>query len=84
MGYITDASHTDQDDGCAEDFCGFEGPTGSINFGDSISEGSNDYDDSVTSYESNHSGYGSDSGSSTSTNTHALGGSDSDSGYTGV
>jgi len=84
MGYITDASHTDQDDGCAEDFCGFEGPAGSTNFGDSTDEGSNDYDDSVTNYEFNHSGYSSDSGSSTSTNTHALGGSNSDSGYIGV
>ena len=84
IGHISDASHADQEEGCAEDFCGVEGPAGSSDHGDSTGEGSNDYDDSVTSYESNHSGYDSDSGSSTSTNTHALGGSNSDSGYTGV
>ena len=84
IGHISDASHTDQEEGCAEDFCGVQNPAGSVNFGDSTGEGSDDHEDSVTGYESNHSGYGSDSGSSTSTNTHALGGSNSDSGYTGV
>jgi hypothetical protein len=84
LGYVTDPSHTDQDDGCEEDFCGFVGPTGSSDHGDSTGEGLSDYDDPVTDYEFNHSGYDSDSESSTSTNTHALGGSNSDSGYIGV
>jgi hypothetical protein len=84
VGHISDASHTDQEEGCEEDFCGVGSPAGSVNFGDSTGEGSDNYDDPVTRYESNNSGHSSDSGSSTSTNTHALGGSNSDSGYIGV
>ena len=84
IGHISDPSHTDQEEGCEEDFCGVEGPAGSVNFGDSTGEGSDDYDDPITRYESDNSGHSSDSGSSTGTNTHALGGSNSDSGYVGV
>ena len=84
IGHISDASHTDQDEGCAEDFCGVGNPAGSNDHIDSTGEGLDDYDDPVTSYELDHSNYGSDSRSSTSTSTHALGGSNSDSGYIGV
>ena len=84
VGHISDTSHTDQKEGCAEDFCGVGGPAGSNDHGDSISEGLDDYDDPATNYESNQSSYGSDSEGSTSTDTHALEGSNSDSGHISV
>jgi len=84
IGHISDAGHTDQDEGCAEDFCGVVNPAGSMNFGDSISENPNDYDDSTTSYRPDRSTYSSESESPTSTNGQAFGGSNSNSGHTGV
>ena len=47
VGHISDASHTDQDEGCEEDFCGVENPAGEIDRGDRLSD-DDSYSDEIS------------------------------------
>ena len=47
IGHISDASHTDQEEGCAEDFCGVQNPARETGRGDRLTN-DNSYSDKVS------------------------------------
>ena len=92
IGHISDAGHSDQEEGCEEDFCGVENPAKEIGRGDSLindnpyaDEVSPDFRSDYGSADRFSSGYQSsyDSGNGENYN-HAAGGRNGDSGYIGA
>jgi len=83
IGHISDASHSAQAEGCEVDFCGVENPAESLGHGDSVDDDLDDFDDPFASYEQDYSNNGGSSYNPTTLDDHAVGGSNSDSGYIG-
>ena len=86
VGHISDASHTDQEEGCEEDFCGVEGPAGEVSYG-------GDETDRRSSSDRISPSLGSDSSNSSdktkkeqsaNKNHHASGGENSNAGFIGI
>ena len=75
IGHISDAGHSDQEEGCEEDFCGVENPAKNSDTGNKLANGNDEESDGTAPElrEGNQSG-----------DTHAVGGSRSNSGYVGV
>jgi hypothetical protein len=75
IGHISDAGHSEQAEGCEEDFCGAENPAKNSDTSNKLANGNDEESDGTSPElrEGNQSG-----------DTHAVGGSRSNSGYVGV
>ena len=83
VGHISDAGHSDQEEGCKEDFCGVENPAGETDRG---SFATDEDSDNGPGYRFGGSDETADSSpgesySSTHESSHAIGGGNANSGY---
>ena len=83
MGHISDASHTDQEEGCAKDFCGVQNPARETGRGDKLTN-DDSYSDKVS--PDLGSGYGSSDRpiSEYQSSHNSGGGKNNDAGYISV
>ena len=92
LGHISDPSHTDQEEGCEEDFCGVQNPAsesdtidGLANDNSYSNEVSPDFREDYRSVDRSSTGYQRSDNSDNGENySHTTGGRNSDSGYIGV
>jgi hypothetical protein len=86
IGHISDASHTDQEEGCEEDFCGAENPAGEVGYGgDGTGRGSgSDRISPSLDRDSSNSSNEMKKERSANENHHASGGENGSAGYIGI